>query len=478
MKCLIGSILATMSLVSNGAQFIVGVKISKMEQSERESLKRIPHAALFQRSGFLQFSAVGIRSIDSARRYISQYVQLRNISYLVRNQKIYSNPLLIGDPGLGNQWFHARIGSKKAWEVSSGSSHVVTAVLDTGVDYFHPELHDAMLRNTKEIPNNGIDDDHNGLVDDDYGFDFVGNDGDPMDETSFFNPGEGTHSAALIAGKNDNDFGGSGIAPGSKILAVRVLDSEGTGTVAGAVRGIDYAIERGAKIIVAGWTSNITKAESLPIEDAVKRAEAAGVVVVIAAGNDGRSNDGRSIFPVNTLFSNVISVASTNQLDQKPIWSNYGENSVDLSAPGENIYSALPDGNFGRVSGSSMSASIVAGVAALIRSKNDFSPAEVRSIIQLSGTPVVIPTQCQCQVNAGNSMQAMPGFIFPAFLTIKVGAKQPFAISGSSGKIVVSDSRVAEIDGTGMLIAKRPGIVKLSTSEQSSVRQATVKIIR
>ena len=225
----------------------------------------------------------------------------------------------------------ADIDAPEAWDVTTGSSAAVVAVIDSGVDVNHPDLQSNIWTNAGETPNNGIDDDGNGYIDDVNGWDFYVNDNDPRDAH-----GHGTHVAGTIAAVGNNGIGIAGVSWSAKIMPLRFLDAWGIGTTANAVAAIEYANNMGADIINNSWGGG-------PYAQALKDAiDASDAVVVCAAGNSGRNNDGIAHYPSSYSSTNIIAVAASNQDDQLAWFSNHGAVSVDVAAPGTNIYSAAP----------------------------------------------------------------------------------------------------------------------------------------
>ena len=225
----------------------------------------------------------------------------------------------------------ADIDALEAWDVTTGSADVVVAVIDSGVDVNHPDLQANIWINTGETPANGIDDDGNGYIDDVNGWDFLINDKDPRDSN-----GHGTHVAGTIAAVGDNNTGVTGISWSAKIMALRFLDAWGLGSTANAIAAIEYANDMGADIINNSWGgSGYVQA----LKDAI---DASDAVVVCAAGNSGRNNDSIPHYPSSYTSANIIAVAASDQDDQLAWFSNYGAVSVDVAAPGTNIYSAAP----------------------------------------------------------------------------------------------------------------------------------------
>ncbi len=224
------------------------------------------------------------------------------------------------------------IGAVAAWDNLTDCSSIVIAVIDTGVDYNHPDLSSVIWNNADEIDGNGIDDDGNGYVDDVRGWDFVQNDNEPMD----FNE-HGTHVAGTIGAEGNNGVGGVGVCWKSTIMPLRVLDSVGSGTAENIALAVDYAVANGAKVINMSFSGI---GSSTPLYDAIARANVAGVLVVAAAGNDGTDNGITPNYPASYNQSNIISVAATDQNDVLASTSNYGVTSVDIAAPGVNIYNA------------------------------------------------------------------------------------------------------------------------------------------
>ena len=274
----------------------------------------------------------------------------------------------------------ADIDAPEAWEITTGSSDIVIAVVDTGVDYSHPDLSDNMWSNTGETPGNGSDDEGNGYVDDVRGWDFFGNDKDPMDLH-----GHGTHVTGIAAAEGDNAIGITGVCWTARIMPLRFLDADGYGTVADEISAIDYAIANGAHIINASFGSNMYSQFE---RDAISRANSEGILFIAAAGNDSLNNDTSQFYPASYNLPNIISVAATDQDDNLSWFSNYGPATVDVGAPGVNIYSTSPGIDYQIMHGTSVATPHVAGLAALIWGYNSsMTHMEIKDII-LNGVDI------------------------------------------------------------------------------------------
>lgn len=295
------------------------------------------------------------------------------------------------DHNAAEQWYIENMQLPAAWEhiaeecgQTGGSPDTVIAVIDTGVDYTHPDLKDAMWVNENEIPGNGIDDDGNGYVDDVYGCSTVSDErfhsGDPMDDH-----GHGTHVAGIIGMQPDNGIGGVGAAYGCRIMAVKAGQSTGVFSSTDIAEAIDYAYTMGADVINMSFGSY---AESSVVRDALGSAFSSSVLVA-SAGNDGTPNlpseDGRNMYPA--AYDWVIGVMAHDMDDSLADFSNYeymrrtgGE--YEISAPGCEIYSTLPGNRYAKWSGTSMAAPMVSSAAALMRAKySDKSSYSTRFII-------------------------------------------------------------------------------------------------
>ncbi len=263
----------------------------------------------------------------------------------------------------------ADIGALEAWAVTTGSLDIVVAIIDTGVDYFHPDLEANIWRNPREIPGNGVDDDANGYVDDAHGYDFVSDDGDPMDDNL-----HGTHVAGILAAVGNDENGIAGVAWSAGVMALKAFDETGSGSLDDTVSAIAYAEAAGARVINASWgTTTRSRALDEAVADAVRR----GVVVVAAAGNNGSDV---SFHPA--AVPEAIAVGSTDAKDLSSTFSNHGP-FVDVVAPGDLIHSTAPNANWTLLSGTSMAAPHVSGLAVLLLARRpEFTPAEIRAIVQ------------------------------------------------------------------------------------------------
>jgi thermitase len=272
-------------------------------------------------------------------------------------------PLLWGLKNTGQAPFYGKSGADikapDAWGTTTGSSSVVIAIVDTGVDYTHPDLAANIWKNSGEIPNNGIDDDGNGYIDDIRGWNFVSASNDPMDDH-----GHGTHCAGTIAAVGNNNIGITGVCWNAKIMPLKFLNASGNGKVSDAISAILYANRMGAQVISNSWGgTQYTQA----LKDAI---DASPSVVVCAAGNSGQNSDKYPQYPAALSSSNVISVAATDNKDALAGFSNYGQSSVDLAAPGVNIRSTYKNGQYQYLSGTSMATPYVSGVAGLLKAAN------------------------------------------------------------------------------------------------------------
>ena len=279
------------------------------------------------------------------------------VSYAEPNYIVKATDTEPNDPSYNLQYGMQKISAHKAWDKTTGSSTVVIAVLDTGVDYNHPDLCNNIWINPNETYN-GIDDDGNGLVDDVRGWDFFNGDNDPMDDH-----GHGTHCAGVIAATGNNSQGVAGINWNVKIVPIKFLSSNNGGSIASALKAVNYANAMGFKITSNSW--------GIPeYSQALKDAIAAGGLFVFAAGNETNDNDTFKTYPASYDCENIISVAATNSSDELCSFSNYGTDSVDIAAPGFNILSCIPGNSYSQKSGTSMATPHVSGTAALLLGAN------------------------------------------------------------------------------------------------------------
>lgn len=284
------------------------------------------------------------------------------------------------DPYFSRQWMHTVVQTEKAWRVTKGSKNIVVAVLDSGIDYTHKDLKNNMWINLQETVN-GKDDDNNGYVDDIYGWNFVSNNADPK-TTSKSN--HGSHVAGIIGATGSNNTGIVGMAPNVRMMALRFIGDSGTGSTSGAIRGIDYAVRKKVFAINNSWGSSGT---SRALGDAILRAEKAGVLFLVAAGNGtngvGFSIDRSAWYPAAYTNSNVISVAATKSNDNLTAFSNFGLTKVDVAAPGAQILSTVTNQAYQNMSGTSMATPLVTGLAVLVKAANpNLSHREVIQIIR------------------------------------------------------------------------------------------------
>ncbi|WP_017716773.1 S8 family serine peptidase, partial [Kamptonema formosum] len=256
----------------------------------------------------------------------------------------------------------ADIDAPEAWDIQKGNPNLVIGVIDTGVDYNHPDLVGNIWQNPGEIAGNGIDDDKNGYIDDTRGWDFAYNDNNPMD-----GQGHGTHVSGTIAGKGNNGVGVTGVAWNAKIMPIKFLDDTGSGLISNAILAINYATAQGVKLTNNSWGGGDY---SQALYDAINTAGQQGSLFIAAAGNSGLNTDTTPNYPSSYNLSNIISVASTTRTDGLSSFSNYGATTVDLGAPGSDIYSSIPGGGYDYKSGTSMAAPHVTGAAALLWSQN------------------------------------------------------------------------------------------------------------
>ncbi len=291
---------------------------------------------------------------------------LQKAAITIPNDSSFSQLWGMNNTGQTGGTIDADIDAPEAWDLTTGSSSVVVAVIDTGVDYNHSDLSANMWTNMGEIPGNGVDDDGNGYIDDFHGINAITGTGDPMDDNN-----HGTHCSGTIAGVGNNGIGVAGVCWTAKIMALKFLDSSGSGYNSDAIECIQYAINKGAHIMSNSWGGG---GYSQALKDAIDAAGASGLLFCAAAGNFLGDNDSSPFYPASYSSPNIIAVAATDHNDNLSVWapgysgSNRGAYSVDVAAPGTAIYSTIPGNSYASFSGTSMATPHVSGLAALIKS--------------------------------------------------------------------------------------------------------------
>jgi subtilisin family serine protease len=340
----------------------------------------------------------------SADEVVAQYRMLSEVEYAEPNTEIKldhegaGNHIHANDELFYKQWglFNhgqdggrsgADINAMQAWATTKGSSEVVVAVLDSGVDYTHPDLKNNIWRRPGVIIAYRDEDlTPDGPIDDVNGLDLLEDTGDPMDDN-----GHGTHCAGIIGAEGGNEMGIAGVNWTVKLMPLKFMDAEGTANVRDAIEAINYVINRkragvNVRIISASWGSNV---KSRALEDVIRKAGDEGILIVAAAGNASSDNDAKPHYPSSYDLNNVISVAALDRNDQLTAFSNFGATSVDIAAPGQQIVSTYLEHGFQEKQGTSMATPFVSGVAALILASNpSISVADLRARLLNSIDPL------------------------------------------------------------------------------------------
>ncbi len=312
-------------------------------------------------------------------------------------EKTNEQSILLNDPAIKKNWGMlgtggvADISVDKAWKISQGSKDVIVAIIDTGVDANHVDLKANLWTNphpnlSKEQRSFSSLFQNENCYNDLHGCNFITNTGDLTD-----NHGHGTHIAGIVGAEGGNGIGVSGVSPHVSLMILKYYDpnTSGDDNLKNTVRAINYAVDHGATIInYSGGGLSFSQAEY----NAIKRARDKGILFVAAAGNERSNSDQTHYYPANYDLDNIISVTAINPEGNVLPSSNYGSNTVDIAAPGENIYSTLPGNRYGVFTGTSQATAFVTGVAALIKANNpDWDYKQVkRQILATSDTRIQI----------------------------------------------------------------------------------------
>lgn len=366
--------------VASSERLTVVTTSTNETQADLRSLGATPFASSVKHLGFGIY-LVNLQSGSRVNHAVSYYSKLPNVVSAEPDRLIVSSAVP-NDPSYGSLWAMPKMSAPAAWDIATGSSSITVAVIDTGVDYNHPDLAANIWTNPGEIPNNGIDDDGNGYIDDVRGWDFANRDNNPMDDN-----GHGTHCAGTIGAIGNNGIGVTGINWNVKIMPLKFMSANGTGFTSDAVAALNYAVNMGARISNNSWGGGGGTALSL----AISRARDRGHIFVAAAGNNNTNIDSSPYYPASfsMLYDNVVTVAASDSSDRRASFSNFGFNTVALAAPGVSILSTTPGNQYAYYSGTSMAAPHVAGALALFWSQHpDWSYLDVINKLKTSVDPV------------------------------------------------------------------------------------------
>lgn len=445
-----------------------------------------------------------VLSLSAAQKH---RLQLDVLVELIEPNFQYQAVALGNDYHINNQWYLKRIRADKAWSLAHDSADMVVAVIDSGVQINHPDLKDNIWINKKEVPNNGKDDDRNGFIDDVNGWDFVNNVADPSPKFKLGYTADGvvhgTVVAGVLAASGNNQVGVSGITWRAQIMALKALDDRGVTDTAKVVSAINYAVAQRVNVINLSF---IGANYSRSLEEAIRRAYQAGIMVVAAGGNDlgqgfGQSLSDKPMYPVcldGAAGENmVIGVAATDSLDKKANFSGYGK-CIDIAAPGIGIYStsvyapkqnktgaefdALYDGYW---SGTSLAVPMISGAVALVAQTNPLlTPVQIRRLLADSADRNSLVNDSYAeQIGAGRinlysavakAMMSIGKHKNDLVLSEKNGNVHQWSLIAETKKLTklpASDSRVLSL--AGELVTSNANKLKVWSQEGKLIKEWT-----
>jgi subtilisin family serine protease len=394
------------------------------------------------------------------------------------NAVVYAEPNYIytasrtpNDPRFAELWglqaaADADIDAPEAWDAQTGAAQVLVAIIDTGVDYRHEDLRANIWSNPGESgggrETNGRDDDGNGFVDDVHGWDFAGDDNDPMDDN-----GHGSHVAGTIAAAGDNRTGVVGVNWRASIMGCKFLDANGSGSAADAIEAILYAAGRGARVLNNSWGGG---GFSQALRDAIEFARQQNAVFVAAAGNESRDNDAFPSYPASYEVANVLSIAASDRADALASFSNRGKSTVDLAAPGVEVLSTTPGNRYQAFSGTSMATPHASGVAALLVAQAPQSTYQ-EILIRMAGSVDPLPaftdaTWSGGRLNAAAALATGPKVAFVTRLDATPGLVGPYRVEAQA----LSDSTLTGLQLQWAVAGGTPTVVPMQSTADHTYR--------
>lgn len=391
-------------------ELIIKYKDDTKKDNTKKQLKSALKLSKFEVKKSFKKTKTELLEVESGQNLDSIIKELKkdpNVEYVQPNYKLTINAVP-ADAKFGEQWALRNSGQEiegmpgragvdinavNAWNITTGSPSVVVGVLDSGIDINHNDLKGNIYVNTKEIANNGIDDDKNGYIDDANGWDFANADKTVYDSSEKDN--HGTYVAGIIAAKSDT-VGMTGVAPNAKVMPLKFINGQ-TGYTCDAIEAIEYAMQMGVKIINCsfGGTDN-----NFALKDAMQNS---GILFVVAAGNRGGDIYSLPVYPAAFDIPNMITVAAVDNYGVLAPFSTYG-NKIHVAAPGVNIVSVTPENTYDYFTGTSAAAPFVAGIAALIKSK--YPTAAIQEISSRIKNNVVTSTSLQDKISTGGRVDA------------------------------------------------------------------------
>ena len=369
----------------DGAEYVAGELLVRFKKdagvralaAHRQAGARVLHT--FGTMPELQLVSVGEASIQDA---LTAYQKDPAVEYVEPNYVYHISGTTPDDALFGQLWGMDNTGQSggvadidinapEAWDLTTGSSTSgVITVIDTGVDYTHPDLAANIWTNPGEIAGNGLDDDNNGYIDDVHGINAITNSGNPMDDND-----HGTHCSGTIGALGNNGLGVAGVSWNAKIMACKFLDADGNGTSANALKCLDYVHALKTRTsnpvnIIATNNSWGGGAFSQALLDGIVQQRNDGILFVAAAGNATANTDTTPSYPASYFVSNIIGVASHDRSNALASDTNFGRRSVHVAAPGVDVMSTIRNGGYATASGTSMAAPHVSGVVALLNAQN------------------------------------------------------------------------------------------------------------